>query len=79
MPEYYNTQTGCRLTVTQDDPRSRTFPQLFVWLLFVSGGLTERDVMRSQIAVLEHTMLYEQSEGLHGDWTSLQVDLEMFV
>jgi hypothetical protein len=54
-------------------------PDLLQWILFVSGGMTDRKDLRSQIAQLIHEMLPTQSTDHDQTWETLRCTLSAFI
>ncbi|KAF1850856.1 uncharacterized protein K460DRAFT_22889 [Cucurbitaria berberidis CBS 394.84] len=58
---------GC-VTEAVHDPLWDSVPGLLLWLLCVSGGLTERKDVRKQVTVLIQSVFLLHMEGIHQDW-----------
>jgi hypothetical protein len=54
-------------------------PNLLLWLLFVSGGMTDRANLREQIAQLIHEMFLHPSADPSQEWDKLRQTLRTFI
>lgn len=77
VPEVCVSQILQRITVS--DPRWKLAPGLLLWLLFVSGGLTEKRDIRTQVAVLVKSVYGDLLKGLPCDWRLLQDLFKNFI
>lgn len=79
VPEFCVSQVLRLITESAHDPRWNLAPGLLLWLLFVSGGLTERKDVRSRAACWIRTVSGVYVERLLQDWELLKDDLKKFV
>lgn len=54
-------------------------PNLLLWLLFVSGGMTDRKDIRRKLAHLIHELFVHPSVDLNQEWYMLKLTLRSFI
>jgi hypothetical protein len=79
VPEFCVSQLLHRITKSTLDLRWRFAPELLLWLLFVAGGLTEMNDVKSQVACQIRNVLHEHFGGQRQDWELLKCSLKKFI
>ncbi|RMZ71748.1 N-ethylmaleimide reductase [Pyrenophora seminiperda CCB06] len=79
VPELCVDRLLSRLMDAVHDRRCASSPSLVLWLLFVVGGLTERQSKKIHVKLLLETVFSAQLSLLHQEWGTLKTCLENFI
>ena len=79
IPEICITQIFKIVTRVPRGPQWETVPHLLKWLLFVSGGMTARRELRSQVARLIREIFPDPCEDSNQRWEVLREALKSFI
>jgi hypothetical protein len=79
IPEFCINHIVRLVTQVPRSPQWLPSPSLLMWLLFVSGGMTDRKELRTPIAELIRKLFPNNSEDLGQEWELLRVSLKTFI